>query len=125
MAMAISLDRICSLDANKTYYLANSTGEIKEATLWQKFKCKTGLGDGRAKVVRLAEAIKASLLDSAGQLNNETLNVSMRADLEKAFSELQWFVVNVSGSARTAGLLVLRQIQCMPFLTYRCGKKSD
>lgn len=30
--MAINLDTIRSLDASKTYYLANSDGEIKEAT---------------------------------------------------------------------------------------------
>ena len=29
--MALNIDTIRSLDANKTYYLANSTGEIKEA----------------------------------------------------------------------------------------------
>ena len=29
--MKLNLDTIRSLDANKSYYLANSTGEIKEA----------------------------------------------------------------------------------------------
>ena len=38
----ITLDTIRSLDANKTYYLANSTGEIKEAGAWQRFKCFFG-----------------------------------------------------------------------------------
>lgn len=47
--MAITLDTIRSLDASKTYYLANSDGEIKEATPWQKFKCLFGIGDGREK----------------------------------------------------------------------------
>ena len=29
--MSISLEALRSLDANKSYYLANSTGQIKEA----------------------------------------------------------------------------------------------
>lgn len=48
------LNTIRSLDANKTYYIANSTGEIKEAGTWQKFKCFFGVGDGRDKVQKLA-----------------------------------------------------------------------
>ena len=35
-----------ALDADKSYYLANSTGDIKEAGAWQKFKCWLGVGDG-------------------------------------------------------------------------------
>ena len=40
--MALNIDTIRSLDANKTYYLANSTGQIKEAGAWQRFKCFFG-----------------------------------------------------------------------------------
>ena len=32
----ITLDTLRSLDASKTYYLANSTGQIKEAGAWQR-----------------------------------------------------------------------------------------
>ena len=39
----ITLDTIRSLDASKTYYLANSTGEIKEAGAWQRFKRYFGI----------------------------------------------------------------------------------
>ena len=53
--MPINLDTIRSLNANKTYYLSNSTGEIKEAGRWQKFKCFFGVGDGREKAATLAE----------------------------------------------------------------------
>ena len=42
--MALSIDTILSLDANKSYYIANSTGEIAEATPWQKFKSFFGIG---------------------------------------------------------------------------------
>ena len=45
--MSLNIDTIRSLDASKTYYIANSTGEIKEAGVWQKFKCFFGIGDGR------------------------------------------------------------------------------
>ena len=37
--MALNIDAIRSLDASKTYYLANSTGQIKEAGAWPRFKC--------------------------------------------------------------------------------------
>ena len=46
----VTIDTLRSLDAGKSYYLANSTGEIKEAGVWQKFKCFFGFGDGRDKV---------------------------------------------------------------------------
>ena len=48
--MELNLNTIRSLDANKTYYIANSTGQIKEAGAWQKFKCFLGVGDARDKV---------------------------------------------------------------------------
>ena len=63
--MAISIDTLRSLDANKSYYIANSTGEIKEAGAWQKFKCLFGIGDGRAKAAKLVDAVKATLLESS------------------------------------------------------------
>ena len=85
--MAISLDSIRALDTNKEYYLANSTGEIKEATLWQKIKCLTGLGDGRTKAARLAAEIKAALLASAGRAQDNALNESMRTlNLKRSLS---------------------------------------
>ena len=36
--MKLNSESILKLDANKAYYIANSTGEIKEAGLWQRFK---------------------------------------------------------------------------------------
>ncbi len=64
--MQINSESLLTLDANKSYYIANSTGEIKEAGLWQRFKCFTGLGDGREKVQRLADQVKAALLKDGG-----------------------------------------------------------
>lgn len=72
--MSINLNTIRTLDAGKSYYFSNSTGEIKEASLWQKFKCYTGLGDGREKVRRLNEAIKKTLLTSANIKEDVSLN---------------------------------------------------
>ena len=51
--MSLNIDTIRSLDASNTYYIANSTGEIKEAGGWQKFKCFFGIGDGREKAAKL------------------------------------------------------------------------
>ena len=53
--MAIALDTIRSLDASKTYYIANSTGEIKEAGAWQKFKCFFGIGAVRRPAAPVPE----------------------------------------------------------------------
>ena len=74
----ITLDSIRSLDANKSYYLANSTGQIKEAGFWQKFKCFLGVGDGRAKVQKLIDQVKVSLLAASG----ETDNAALSSDIE-------------------------------------------
>ena len=60
--MALNIDTIRSLDASKTYYLANSTGQIKEAGAWQKFKCYFGIGDARQKVQKLIDQVKVALL---------------------------------------------------------------
>lgn len=75
--MAISLSTLSSLEANKTYYIANSTGEITEATAWQKFKCFLGIGDGRAKAAKLVQAVKAALLEEAGKFNDTALNAQI------------------------------------------------
>ena len=40
--MSISLSTLTQLDAGRTYYLSNATGEIKRTTLWQWFKCVCG-----------------------------------------------------------------------------------
>ena len=75
--MSISLDTIRSLDANKSYYLANSTGQIKEAGFWQKFKCFLGVGDGRAKVQNLIDAVKVALLRESGESDNAALTTDV------------------------------------------------
>ena len=76
--MNISLDTLSRLSANSTYYLSDE-GTIEKTGLLQWFKCVTGLGDGRAKAQRLAQAVKQSLLASAGIANDATLN----SDIER------------------------------------------
>ena len=76
--MNISLDTLSRLSANRTYYLSDE-GTIEKTGLLQWFKCVTGLGDGRAKAQRLAQAVKQSLLASAGIAHDATLN----SDIER------------------------------------------
>ena len=85
--MKINSENILTLDANKNYYIANSTGEIKEAGLWQRFKCFFGVGDGRAKVQKLAEQVKAALLADGGVNSEDKLDAEMgRLDLTSSLS---------------------------------------
>lgn len=65
--------------ANGSYYLSNTTGEIKKAGIWQWVKCTTGLGDGRAKVKRLADAVKTSLLADAAIKSDARLTSDISA----------------------------------------------
>ncbi len=60
------LDSIRNLDSNKSYYLSNSTGQIKEAGRWQRFKCWLGIGSAQQKVSNLVDAVKASLIQETG-----------------------------------------------------------
>ncbi len=82
----ITLDTLRSLDANKSYYIANSTGQIKEAGLWQKFKCFLGVGDGRDKVQKLIDQVKVSLLTASG----ETDNAALSTDIENYEDNHNW-----------------------------------
>ena len=72
--MELNLNTIRSLDANKTYYIANSTGQIKEAGAWQKFKCFLGVGDARDKVQKLVDGVKVALLKASGESDNAALS---------------------------------------------------
>ena len=83
--MRITATALTQLDTSKDYYLSNTTGTIKEAGLWQRFKCWTGWGDGRAKVVRLADAIKTALLADASIKSEEKLAIEL-GELDKTRS---------------------------------------
>ena len=72
--MSLTIETIRSLDAGKSYYIANSTGEIAEATKWQKFKCFLGIGDGRMKANKLLDEVKVALLKASGETDNAALS---------------------------------------------------
>ena len=76
--MALNIDTIRSLDASKTYYLANSTGQIKEAGAWQKFKCYFGIGDARQKVQKLIDQVKVALLAASHESDNAALSTDIK-----------------------------------------------
>ena len=97
----ITLDTIRSLDANKSYYLANSTGLIKEAGAWQKFKCFFGFGDSREKVQRLVDQVKIALLEAS----KETDNAALSADIEKYEDDHNW---SFSASGRSLAEIAKR-----------------
>lgn len=83
--MEINTTALTQLSADKNYYLSNTTGTIKEAGWWQKLKCMTGLGDGRAKVQRLADAVRDALLADAFLKSEDKLTAELR-DLDKTDS---------------------------------------
>ena len=68
--MPIDTSTLLRLDPNKSYYLSNTTGEIKEAGVIQWLRCKLGIGGGRAKAAALAERVKSALLAEAS-INND------------------------------------------------------
>ena len=75
--MNITTTQLTKLDPTKSYYLSNTTHTIKEAGYWQRFKCWTGLGDGREKVQRLADAIQNALLADARIKREDTLSAEL------------------------------------------------
>ena len=78
VASHVNLDTLNRLDANKTYFLSSTTGQVKEASLWMRFKCAIGVSSARQKVANLVDAIKSSLLSAAGQTGNATLDTDIK-----------------------------------------------
>ncbi len=76
--MNVSLTDLRGLDAGKSYYIANSTGGIKEAGVWQRFKCALNIGDGREKAAKLVEAARTAMLDAAGMKSDAGLDASLK-----------------------------------------------
>ncbi len=81
MPIQLNLDTIRNLDANKTYYLSNTTGEIKEAGFWQKLKCVFGVKSALLKVSNLVDAVRTSLLQEAGIKSNDELDENIRTTI--------------------------------------------
>lgn len=72
--MEITAAAISQLQVGRNYYLSTETGTIREANIWQWFKCATGFGDGREKVRRLAIAVRDALLASADLEKDDELS---------------------------------------------------
>ena len=84
--MNITAASLSRLEAGN-YYLSNTTGTIKKANFWQWIKCLTGLGDGRAKAQRLADAVKESLLANAELKQDAVLSGEIgRLDTSRSLS---------------------------------------
>lgn len=60
--MSLTLDKIRSLKADKSYYISNATGEIKQAGFWHKFKMYFSVGDAEKKTEKLLHEVKIALL---------------------------------------------------------------
>ena len=102
MDIKISLATLSQLEAGKTYYLSNTTGTIKRTGIWQWFKCVTGLGDGRAKAQRLAEAVKESLLATAGISEDSALATDIKRFDGATYSLSGATLKDIAGRFRTA-----------------------
>lgn len=97
--MKLNLDTIRSLDTSKSYYLSNTTGEIKAADTWQKFKCFFGFGDGREKAAKLVAAVKNALLESSDKISDANLSAGVQ-NLENTRS--RFFAVSGRAIAQLA-----------------------
>lgn len=73
----INLDSIRNLDTDKQYYLSKS-GQIKEASAWMKFKCWLGVSGARQKVANLIDAVRSTLLNNAGETEDDKLETDIR-----------------------------------------------
>lgn len=77
--MPIDSTTLRLLDPNKSYYLSNTTGEIKQAGVVQWFRCLLGVGGGRAKAAALAQKIKTALLAEAAVNGDPQLEADIAA----------------------------------------------
>ena len=77
MAVNLNLETLTSLDANKLYYLSGTTGQVKEANWWMRFKCFLGISSARQKISNLVDSVRASLLKLTGETNDDTLDSNL------------------------------------------------
>ncbi len=75
--MDLSVNNLLNLDSNKSYYLTHDN-KIKESGIFHKIKCFFNIGDAREGVQRLIQAVKTTLEDNAGFVNNNALTRDLR-----------------------------------------------
>lgn len=78
VAANVNIDTLRNLDANKMYFLSSTTGQVKEASLWMRFKCAIGVQSARQKVANLVEAVRTTLLNAAEQTKDSALDTDIR-----------------------------------------------
>ena len=78
VAPKVNLESLQDLRADKQYFLSSTTGEIKEASLWMRFKCAIGIKSERQKVSNLLDAVRTSLLNAAKLDSNAALEENLR-----------------------------------------------
>ena len=96
VASHVNLDTIKNLDASKTYFLSSTTGEVKEASFWMRFKCAIGVQSARQKVANLVDAVRTTLLDSAGKMTDDTLATALQT-IDRRFMVKGSDITNIVG----------------------------
>ena len=99
--MPIDSNTLLRLDPNKSYYLSNTTGEIKEAGVVQWFRCLLGVGGGRAKAAALAERVKSAILAEAAATSDSQLDADIGAlDTSSSLSGQKLRAIAIKYSAK-------------------------
>ena len=86
MPINLNLDNIRNLDANKSYYLSNTTGQIKEAGIWQRFKCWIGVESALQKVSNLVDAVKTSIMKEAPNVRSAEIDADIKENIDLSAS---------------------------------------
>ena len=96
VASHVNLDTIKNLDASKTYFLSSTTGQVKEASFWMRFKCAIGVQSARQKVNNLVDAVRTTLLDAAGKMTDDTLATALQT-IDRRFMVKGSDITNIVG----------------------------
>lgn len=138
VAPKINLDSINALDADKRYFLSSTTGQIKEASWWMRFKCAIGVGSALAKVNNLVDAVKSTLLERAGKSSDAALDADIKAIDVSANIQgsvlknlaIRFRAANTAAMLRKDAETVARREAVTGYmfvhqLNLKCGKETD
>ena len=81
MPIDLNIDNIRKLDGNKAYYLSDTTGQIKEAGLWQRFKCWIGVQSALFKVSNLVDAVKTTIMKESPNVRIADIDADIRENI--------------------------------------------
>lgn len=138
MPIRLNLDGVNQLNSKKAYYLSDTTGEIKEASFWMRFKCAIGVASARVKVTNLVDAVKTFLLERAGKsadavLDAEIKNIALKSSVNgRALKDLatRFRAANLDAMIRREAEAVARQEAVVGFQylhqhNLTCGLEQD